>query len=117
MTYQPTDLFLSIRAVNTPRQVLNGGPPGSSFPGWFLSLQNNEGYNSIVEKQLTVDQVVAIADKIDRLIDITPPSNAWTVTIAVQNCQTEMRKRIRQQLEIAEAQAASIPQLKKMLGE
>lgn len=117
MTFQPIDLSIELKAVTHSRQVLNGGPKGSTLPGWFLTVQQNEGYDLIAGPvQLSPDEVVVITDVIDRLIDHTHLSH-WRVTSAAQTCSQEMRNQLRRQLEAAEATAAKIPELKKLLGE
>jgi hypothetical protein len=113
----PRDLSINIRAVTKPQHVLNGGPDGATFPGWFVTVQQNEGYDLILgPHQLTHDEVVGIADVIDRTVDRTNKSR-WRTVHAVQGCDKAMRDELRRQLEVAETQAARIPELKRLLGD
>lgn len=103
----PRDLSISLRAISSPNHVLNGGPKGSTFPGWFLQVQQNEGYDTILLKQLTLDEVIKITDACD------PSDRTTNAAIA---CDKAMRNELMRQLTAAEAQAAKIPELKRRLG-
>lgn len=64
--FNPKDLTISLRAVTKPQHILNGGPEGATFPGWFLTAQENEGYVVIAGPvQLTPDEVTVITDVIE----------------------------------------------------
>jgi hypothetical protein len=115
-SFSPRDLNISLRAVNTPRLVLNGGPKGAIFPGWFLEVAQNEGYDTVIDPvQLTFAEVRVITDVIDRTVDKTDRSH-WRVSNAAQRCDTAMRDDLRRQLEAAERAAERVPELRRRLG-
>lgn len=112
----PRDLSISVRAVSSGQHVLNGGPKGATFPGWFLHVQQNEGYDSILEPiQFDIAQVKLITDVIDRTVDGTDRS-LWRVTHAAERCDAAMHDELQRQLEAAERAAARIPDLRRRLG-
>ncbi|SRR6266576_2454724 len=120
--YNPRDLTISIRATSKSHLVYNGGPEGAVFPGWFISVHENEGYDRIVEAQISIDQLVVITTKIDEQVDGWPVEHGmkasnWRVTNAAKACDRAMRDELRRQLKQAEDISARIPVLKKMLGE
>jgi hypothetical protein len=115
-SFSPRDLNISLRAVNTPRLVLNGGPKGAIFPGWFLEVAQNEGYDTVIDPvQLTFAEVRVITDVIDRTVDKTDRSH-WRVSNAAQRCDTAMRDDLHRQLEAAEKAAERVPELRRRLG-
>jgi hypothetical protein len=110
--FNPRDLSISLRAVSKSQHVLNGGPKGSTFPGWFITIQQNEGYDLIAgPRQLTLSEITAIAASLDDLMD-------WpnTVTNAVLRCNSAMKDDLRRQLEAAEKAAERVPELRRRLG-
>lgn len=131
MTYVPRDLSISLRAVANPQHVLNGGPKGATFPGWFLTVQQNEGYDTILAPvQLAPAQVETIAAVIDRVagtqVDAADLSELLasmlsdgpkvrTVQAAVQRCSKAMDDELLRQLEAARSAAARIPALEAAL--
>jgi hypothetical protein len=115
-SFIPRDLSIHIQATARSNLVLNGGPKGATFPGWFITVQDNEGYNVIAgPQQLSFAEVKVITDVIDRTIDKTDRSH-WRVTNAAQRCETAMRNDLARQLEDAERVAAKIPELRARLG-
>lgn len=112
----PRDMHIDIKAATSGQYVLNGGPKGATFPGWFITALENEGYQDILMPvQLTVDEVLVIADVIDRTVDKTDRSR-WRVTNAVKRTDAAMRNELERQLEAAEKAAARIPDLRRRLG-
>ena len=115
----PDDLSITLRATRYRQHVLNGGPEGATFPGWFLTVQQNEGYDVVVPPtQLSLDQVMEISATIDKVIDRTNQTNsAPSRTVnAAKRCNNAMRKELERQLEAAETAAAKIPELRRRLG-
>jgi hypothetical protein len=117
MNLNHRDLSIHLAAVSSPQHVLNGGPKGATFPGWFLTVQNNEGYGDILYPvQLSTNKVESIALAIDQ--SVFPDGLGRTpITNAVKTCDRAMRDELRRQLEAAEKSAAKIPELKRLLGE
>jgi hypothetical protein len=111
-TFNPRDLHISIRAATSSNRIYNGGPKGSIYPGWFLEVFENEGYDRLVSKQLSIEEVREIALKIEFVLSDSP-----LIVSAVNRCESAMREDLRRQLDVAKQQAARIPELKKMLGE
>lgn len=113
--FQPRDLSIILNAASSPSQVLNGGPKGATFPGWFLRVTQNEGYDDICGPlQLSSDNAIHFAKQVDKMIGF---NRVVTVETAVLNCDLAMRTEIRRQLKVAEQAAARIPELKRLLGE
>lgn len=123
MSYNPRDLSISLRAVSSPQHILNGGPKGATFPGWFLQAYQNEAYTDIVlPVQLPFDFVKVITTKLDEIVDRDafpghPGASNWKITHAAEACERAMKDELLRQLEAAEKAAAKIPQLKKLLGQ
>jgi predicted membrane chloride channel (bestrophin family) len=122
MTFNPRDLTINIRATSRPNEVYNRGPEGSIFPGWFISVYQNEGYDRFVDAQISIDQLVVITTKIDEQVDGWSVEHGmrasnWRVTNAAKACNRAMKDELRRQLKAAEDASARIPVLKKMLGE
>jgi citrate lyase synthetase len=110
--FSPRDLAIHIRAVEKPQHVLNGGPKDATFPGWFLTVQENAGYELIAgPSQLTMQQVMAITLQIDRYV-----YGDERVSHAATRCDKAMKDELRRQLEVAEKAAARIPHLKRLLN-
>lgn len=115
MTFNPRDLHIDIRAATGPQKVRNGGPQNAIFPGWFLTVHKNEGYDLIIPpRQLPVFKVETIAMLIDRSIG---DFENYKILSEVRKCQTSMREELKRQLDIAEKAALKITELKKLLGE
>lgn len=111
-TFNPKDLSIVLEAVSNPQHVLNGGPKGATFPGWFLTVQQNEGYDSVFgPRQLAFAEVSQVTDFLDRMLGRNYP-----ITTAADRCQVAMRDSLQQQLDAAEKAAARIPELRKLLG-
>ena len=112
----PQDLSISLRAVTNRQHVLNGGPDGATFPGWFITVLENEGYGDVLSPvQLSFDQIKVITTKIDEIVDGTSRSK-WRITHAAERCEKAMRESLEQQLANAERAAARIPELRQRLG-
>lgn len=117
-TYNPRDLSIHIKATSKSQHVLNGGPKGASFPGWFATVLENEGYTTIAGPvQLSIDEVTHITERIDSVINLSDPAHPLRITNAAKRCDSAMKEDLRRQLKAAELQAARIPALKKLLGE
>lgn len=113
-----TDLSISLRAASSGQHVLNGGPRGAIFPGWFLTVRENEGYSGIAGPiQVAVGDVRVAASMLDDIVD--PDRNGIAVgpiEAAVMRCDAAMRDRLKSQLAAAEAAAARIPALQAALA-
>lgn len=84
--------------MSRPTHVLNGGPAGATFPGWFLQVQQNEGYDCVIEPtQLSIAQVKVITSEIDQLMDGTSRS-LWRITHAAERCDNAMHDELKRQL-------------------
>lgn len=117
--FQPRDLSISLSAVSKPQHVLNGGPKGATFPGWFLTVLHNEGYDIVAGPvQLTPDEVTTIANTIDVVLAAghANRTNTSTVANAVGRCERAMRDDLQRQLDAARSSAARIPDLERRLG-
>lgn len=113
MTRRFTDLSIHVRAAWDRQHILNGGPRDAPVPGWFVRVTRNEGYDDVVpETALTLADVETIASAVDVVT-----FGGARVFDAVRASDEEMRDRLRQQLQAAEAAAARIPELRRMLGE
>lgn len=108
-----TDLSIHLRAAWDRQHILNGGPKDTIVPGWFLRVTRNEGYDDVVaETPLSRLQTLQVALSVDSVL-----GHGAVVTTAVEHADAEMRDRLRAQLTAAEAAAARIPHLRRMLGE
>ena len=117
MSYNPRDLNISLRAIAKPQHVLNGGPKGATFPGWFLQVQENEGYDVIAGPiQLSIGQVKTITSVIDEVTGSDREHGYGRVTNAAERCDKAMRDELQRQLEVAEKAAERVPELRRRLG-
>lgn len=107
----PCDLSISLRAVRNPQHVLNGGPEGATFPGWFLTVQQEEGYSLVTMQQISFDDVAMVANLLD-----SQATGTHEILNAAKACDKAMRDELLRQLEVAEKQAARIPELRRRLG-
>lgn len=111
------DLHIVIKAATQPRQVYNGGPKGATFPGFFLEVYSNEGYERHASIQIGTEEMTAIADLLDHF-GAKNTIQRWApgrMRALVKRCFADMRQTILTQLSAAEAQASKIPNLRDKL--
>ena len=111
------DLHIVIKAATQPRQVYNGGPKGATFPGFFLEVYSNEGYERHASIQIGTEEMTAVADLLDHF-GTRDTLHRWApgrMRQLVKRCFNDVRASIQSQLQTAEAQAAKIPDLRSKL--
>lgn len=111
------DLTIVIKAATSGHYVYNRGPKGATFPGFFLEVYSNEGYDRHASVQIGVEEMTAIADLLDHFGG-RDTLNRWEpgrMRQLVKRCFRDMRNSIERQLTAAESQAAKIPELRDKL--
>lgn len=113
-----TDIHAFLVVGRGPRDLLNGGPPGAIFPGFFIRVYRNEGYDDLLghgdqaDRQITLEQALAIGDAFDAAAGVGPRTRQALVATAAQLAQD-----IGRSIEAAELAIERLPRLRTQLDQ